>query len=206
MLCKVGNRRYMRDLVENGTVYMQRWAAYKAYEDRVRGDPNEGLALRFDRRNPSLRTSVTIGSKTIQLRSASMVIHSPEREHGTYCMCGIQVPGDATLPRAALMPIASDPRIRKGFGSTMVFFRDTAEFARRLETAARVAGYELESAPIEYVPLDHCGDMGPFRKLEAYRYQSEWRFVTTTPIPEKALILKLGSLLDIARWTNLNDV
>lgn len=206
MLCKIGSRQHRQDLVENGTVYMQRWVVFKSLENRVQGDENEGLAMRFHSSNPTLRTSATIGSKTIDLGRASLVIHSPERLHGAYCMCCIQVPGNGTCSPAAVMLVASDPRILKGFGDTMVLFTNTPEFVRRLRRAARTAGYELESKPIRYMPMDHCGDMGPFRKLEDYRYQSEWRFLTRKPIPKKALILRLGSLLEIARWIDLNEV
>lgn len=59
---------------------------------------------------------------------------------------------------------------------------------------------------VEYVPPDYCGDVGPFPKLVSYEYPSEYRFITTSPIPEKALTLTLGSLLDIAIPSGVSDV
>jgi hypothetical protein len=92
----------------------------------------------------------------------------------------------------------SDKRILS-FGDTLVLFRDTEEFTRRLHLAARTAGHRLdpESRPVEYVPQSHCGDTGPFTKIGDYAYQREWRFITEEPIPGDSITLTLGSLMDL---------
>lgn len=205
LLGKIGASEFMQALYETGTVFMQRIAVYKRFEDNVRGDKDEGLAMRFDARNPSLRVFATIGEKVIPLGTASLVVHSAERDHGAYCLYAFPVPNERGPATFDISPIAGDPRLRK-FGNTLVMFRDTREFARRLQRAAQEAGYDVEGYPVEYVPRAYCGDMGSFRKLERYSYQSEFRFVTGTPIPKDSLTLTLGSLRDIAIPIDLDKV
>jgi hypothetical protein len=44
-LGKIGPREYMRDLIDNGTVFMKQLRAFPQLGARVRGDPNEALCV-----------------------------------------------------------------------------------------------------------------------------------------------------------------
>jgi hypothetical protein len=205
VLGKIGRHDRMRALVERGTVFMRRLSAYPQMTSPVIGDPNEGLYARYTAENPTLKTLAKIGTKTIPLPGTSITVPSTARNHAVYCMCGFQTPGDGTLPMSSLMPIASNARMRD-FGDTLIIFKDTVEFVRRLEKAAQRAGHELEHGPVQYMPSVYCGEMGPFRKLDSYKYQSEWRVITATPIAEATLTLNLGTLLDVALRVDLNEI
>jgi hypothetical protein len=111
VLMKVGKPEYMRDFIENGTVYMQRLEVYTKIESKVRGDKNEGLAARFDSANPTAKLSFTVGDETFELPGAVVALHGAVRKHGVYCMYGFPVTGEkGSLFRGRqLIPICHKP-------------------------------------------------------------------------------------------------
>ncbi len=166
------------------------------------GDPDEGLFSLYASENPTLRIVARVGGTEIPMPRCSIRINGTSLDHAVYCMRGIEVPGDGNVHSDAFRAIADDPRI-EAFGDTLLVFRDTSEFVRRMMAAAEREGLELDHGPVEYVPIKHCGEMGPFRKRAPYAWQSEIRFVTATPIEGESLVLNLGCLLDIAFWIDL---
>jgi hypothetical protein len=205
ILSRIGPHDRMRDLVENGNLILRRLSTYVKLENRVIGDPDEGLFARYTAENPSLKFTFSVGERQFPLEAQKLTINSTARNHGVLCMCGIPSKGDGVLYGGAILPIAQDKRMLE-FGDTLVFFKDSPEFVRRLEAAALATGYELDARPVAYVPSVYCGDMGPFRKLDSYAYQREWRFLTTAPISGEKLELNLGSLLDITKWIDLEGL
>lgn len=204
VLGKILPREFMRDLIDNGTVFMKQLAAFPKLGDRVRGDPNEGLYSRYSGENPSLKITITIGDTELKPRIENLIIPASTRTHAVYCMFGLYREPDQRDLTNALNSIRTDPRMRE-FGDTCAVFLDTQEFVRRLLAAAREAGHELEHGPVEYVSSAHCGPMNAFTKLEDYSYQSEVRFLTARPIDQEHLVLQLGSLLDIAVLIDLQE-
>jgi len=196
-LGKVGRREHMYSLYTKGIVYMSRISAFAKMEGNVRGDRNEGLFAYFSGSNSTLKVTVKTDTMSMELPIVSSSIQGAIRDHAAYCMYAVPLTEDLRVVESALRPLAHDSRIRE-FGDLLVLITDTEEFARRLVKAAKVAGYGLAGRLVDYVSQDYCGDMGPFRKLDNYKYQSEWRAVTRAPIPDKPLILELGSLTDIA--------
>ena len=70
-----------------------------------------------------------------------------------------------------------DDRILE-FGDTAIVIRDAIEFTKRLHRAANEIGLSVKQQPIEYVEkAKYQGVMGPFRKYETFRYQSEFRYL-----------------------------
>ena len=202
ILAKLGSRERMKALAETGTVYMQKLSVYVKLENPAVGDPNEGLLARYTPENPTLRIVARVGDQELPLPGASLKINSTALDHGVYCMSAIETTsGDL---RGSLLAFLADRRLRD-FGDTLVLFKDTPEFIRRLEAAAAAVGHELDHQAVTYVASTHCGDMGPFRKLDSYSHQQEWRFVTSKAIDD-TLVLQLGSLLDIAAWVDLDGV
>lgn len=203
ILGKLGKRKYMQDLVGNGIVYMQRVREFRDHKDIVRGDRDEGSLLRADARAPGTWMHINVGQKRIPLKSASLQIHGPYQDHGIYCMLSISAGEGGPLSDDPRTPLTALHERLPEFGDTLVVLNDTAAFVERLQAAARSAGYGLKHSLVEYVPAHYSGEMGPFRKLGTYSHQAEWRFMTTTPIPDKTLTLELGSLRDIAHLYGL---
>jgi hypothetical protein len=197
-LGKLGKRARMLDLLENGTVFMQQVRTFRGVKDVARGDENEGALLRLDASAPSTRINMRIGTKRIPIPRAFVQIYGPHQDHAVYCMYSMIDGEGGPLPDDPRTPLTGLHKRLPEFGDTLVVFHDTAEFVNRLKSAAQNAGYELEHGLVEYVPQYHAGPMGPFRKLDTFRYQLEWRFITTTAIQDESLTLKLGSLHDIA--------
>jgi hypothetical protein len=209
LLLKIGKREHMQDLCENGTVFMQRLSAYRNVESKVVGDPNEGLLLHFTSDNSTVKITVTVAGLTIPFERGdwqSLKVNCSALHHGVYCMSAIEVPGDGTFnSERDLIPFMSDKRLL-GFGDTLVIFKDSPEFIRRFDVAARDAGHELDlDGPglVQYVGSDYCGKVGPYVKIGDYAYQQEFRFMSDKPIPGSSLTLKLGRLTDIATWVDL---
>lgn len=210
LLAKITRRQFAEELVANGSVYMKRLEYYVDLESQVLGDKDEGLAHRVSGLNPSLKVTITPeGGEEFELPGVhSIRIHGASRDHAVFCMYRIAVdgPGDSDGINLAkkLRPVLDDRRMVE-FGNVLVLFMNSEEFIRRVEEAARREGHEIEHRPIEYVPPDYCGDMGPFRKLNTYEYQQEARIMTTAPIEGEHLILKLGPLFDIVRVVELDQ-
>ena len=207
VLAKFGQRRFMRDLVMDGEILVRQLLYYTDLENKAQGDPDEGLMMRYSGENPTLKVTAQIAGKTLPLDIIDMRVPGPYRRHGVYCMYGIEVPDDISreLPFSAVQKLVEDKQLADFGYDTLVLFRNSPEFVRRLKRAARKLHYEIKNGPIEYVPSSHCGDMGPFRKLDSYKYQSESRFLTTQPIPGD-IKLKLGPLWDIVvGWIDLNE-
>jgi hypothetical protein len=93
--------------------------------------------------------------------------------------------------------IAADPEIAQFDYDGLVLIQNANEFDNRLKAAALRLGFSLNFGLVRYVPPSHCGEMGPFTKLDTYAYQNEVRYLTTRPIPKEGLTLTLGPLQDI---------
>ncbi len=200
LLVKIGREARMRDFCENGTVFMRRLGAYMTMEGKVRGDPNEGLIAHYTAKNPTLKVHATVGGTRIPLKVANLKVSCSAKNHAVFCMSAIDVPGDGTFSADRdLAPFLRDKRLME-FGDTVIIFKDSKEFIRRLENAAKVSGQDLDAegpGPVHYVPDSYCGKTGPYTKIGDYAYQQEFRFMTDKPICGESITLKLGSLMDI---------
>jgi len=205
VLAKLGNRRYMKELVEDGRLLLKQLQYYTDLENEAQGDPDEGLMARYTDENPTLKMIAKVGDKTFPLKVKRVRISSSARRHGVYCMYAIDssdVP-NGQLSQDAVRQVIEDKNLAKFGYDTLVLIKNSPEFVRRMNRAAWAAGYELEHDLIEYMPSDYCGDMGPFRKLDKYKYQNEARFLTTKPVPGD-VFLKLGPLWDVVfGWCEL---
>lgn len=184
ILLKFGERRYMEEFRSKGRMRFGTFQYYRAYEDRVRGDRAEGVDYYLQ---PHL-ISVTFGG--VPLASADITAPVTTRPNSwnqmnLYCMYLLH-PGS--------FPI--HPR-NKEFGDAAVLFTHGEEFIRRFRKKLDEEGFKYSGRHVEYVPGSHHGKLGPFRKLDDYAYQSEWRMVLN-PGTGQTLFLDIGSLEDIS--------
>lgn len=198
VLVKIGKEVHMRDLCENGTVFMRRLGAYQDLEGRVVGDPHEGLLYRATNKNPTLKVTAKVGDQSFPLEIIDLKVPCSAKDHAVYCMSAIDVPGDGTFcSDRDLVPFLEDRRLLE-FGDTLIIFKNSEEFIDRIHKAARAAGHELDTegpGPVNYVSDTYCGKVGPYTKIGDYSYQREFRFMTNEPTPDASLTLKLGSMM-----------
>lgn len=179
---------------------MRRVGYYASLEGNLTvADPNEGLLLRYPRENPTLRITANIDGRLLPLPRSSLTVPGPEKKHGLFCTLGATpFATEAGLDlKKTFDRHLEEPRFQD-FGKAVLILFHTPTFIERLERALAVKGYGLIHRPVEYLPSVYAGHWGPFRKLDSYAYQKEYRFLTDRPIPE-VLDLELGSLEDISK-------
>ncbi len=198
----------MRSFCENGTVFMRRLGAYQKMEGRVIGDPNEGLIYRATNKNPTLKTFIKIKDTSFPIDIIDLNVTCSAKNHAVFCMSAIEVPGNGTLQyERDLRPFLQDRRLLD-FGDTMIIFKDSREFVRRIHDAAKAAGHALDNegpGPVRYVADNYCGEVGPYTKIGDYAYQQEFRFMTNRPIPGESITLNLGSMMHNVMRVDLAD-
>ncbi|HVV51974.1 MAG TPA: hypothetical protein VHO06_20055 [Polyangia bacterium] len=194
-LVKIGDRRHIRAFFEQGEMYCQTIEHFaKLEDDQERGDADEGLARTIPL---AAITSLKInGFEAVKDLAAGLDFRfNAHQSLNLFCMTAIR----------ALGPVEVDSRCKR-FGDSFLLLARPALFVRRVTAAAKLAGLETISSPVEYVVKDkHVGDMGPFKKFDRLAHQSEFRFVFA-PGLGKTMTLRLGSLRDIAVWGPLEDL
>ena len=63
------------------------------------------------------------------------------------------------------------------FGAFALILINRPEFMRRIESAITSQKIKCNANIVKYVDNSYIGRVGPFRKLEIFTYQSEWRLV-----------------------------
>lgn len=203
---RVASRERNLALLQSGKLALKPVRQYRTAPNRAVGDPEEGYFYRYSKENSSLRVRAWVAGNWFPVEVQSIRLDGSAGYHGAFCMTGVPVPGDGTLPWGVLAHAIRDQQLLE-FGGSFLLFRDSAEFENRIRRAAFLQGYLLDVRPVSYVPTSHCGAMGPFRKVNLYGYQNEWRFLTTTPLREPRLELDLGPLWDLALpLLNLEEV
>lgn len=83
------------------------------------------------------------------------------------------------------------------FGDVAIVIRDAIEFTRRIHDASGKIGRNVIQEPVTYVDKkSYHGQMGPFRKFDSFKYQSEFRYVLTSG-RGMPLTLSIGDIRDI---------
>lgn len=196
-LLKFGAPEHMEQLVKEGVLFMQPISYFIALEDNAsRGDKHEALSEYHQ--GPG--TSIVIDGK-----------HELSHEKGTLKFVTIRKEEEKNCNIFCLLAITPsyrqvDPR-NDNLGDACVFIHKPASFLDRFRQAAAPICAQLQTGPVEYVPqATYRGSMGPFKKFaEGYAHQNEVRCLIRPGSPDP-VILKLGSLEDIAELGRRDDV
>ena len=182
---KIGKEKHIRELYDEGKIYMNTLPHFWSVEDGgVRGDPYDGVTTLH--RGTEATLSMAGIEKPMKIVSWEFGV-KPNRPEcvNVFCMYSLR---KSTFP--------FDERVRK-FGDTSLIVTDMKEFVDRIKKSLKDKGIRTKASSVEYVSDKHEGPVGPFRKREMFRWQSEWRFVTYDG-PEEPRDFKIGSLRDIA--------
>lgn len=187
---KLGERRYMQELLEKGHVYLNQLSWFRLLEARdPRADQYE--AASYSRPADGGTLSVQVGAEFQEV--ADLV--GPFVRISSF-LGSVNIYSMHFRSRRDYGALLNLHELQ--FGDTAVVFLDAMEFIRRFKRAAKAIGQEVHHGPVEYVhPGTHRGEMGPFRKFDRFAGQREFR-LALTPGTGKPLSLHLGPLVDIA--------
>jgi hypothetical protein len=165
---------------------MNNLAYFWQLEDgQVRGDPHDGIATLHRGSHAEIYTQD--GTK-IPVATTEWTLRIPPDASDTinvFCMYAL---------RASSSPV---PERVIEFGDSALVITNPQEFMDRVLSHLRDNNIQGNADLVEYVPNDYAGEIGPFRKLETFRWQSEWRLVCYAG-PSGPRTLSLGPLEDIA--------
>ncbi len=197
-LLKFGAREHMRQLWDEGVLFMRPLEDYKSMEgDSCRHDRNEGVGYVYNDVN------VTLGDLVLSPKEDfERCTWTPDGiRWNVYCMFSIQK--DAGCFNLPLI----DPRNFE-FGDTAAIITDATEFLNRVKRSIKLNSKSQNFAwwLVKYIDFTESeGIVGPFRKDKKYSYQNEFRIAVQalSDIKSEPLFLRLGSLRDIV---SLHDI
>lgn len=201
-LMKFGKRVHMEELVENGALYMQPLSAFKAMEkDGLRADENEALSGSIATRGGTLSVQKDGSWRALGTIAGPLRIRGEVFENANVFCAHILLE-----TRCNQSPDHLVDSCNFDFGDTFVIFTNADEFMRRVGVEVAARGLQMEADAVQYVDPDaYWGEMGVFRKYNAYSNQSEYRIALLPGIGEP-YTLEVGSLSDIALLGKLTEI
>ncbi len=91
------------------------------------------------------------------------------------------------------------------FGDYALVVTNPQQFIDRIASHLKSQSIKGRTGFVEYVDDEHTGEVGPFRKLKRFAYQSEWRLVCYDGSGE-AQKFSIGSIRDISTIMLSNEI
>ncbi len=147
------------------------------------------------------RSHIKIDGRRFELSAPGlMYLGGPPPSH---VWCAYAVTAGRVRQNLAMLGRAVEDR-HVHWGSHAVVIHDVPEFLRRARQSFRSLSVGCSQGLVIYVPEDHEGELGPFRKRDTYSYQGEFRFVVRG-WPDDVLYAEIGSLQDLAVLATAED-
>jgi len=186
-LVKFGQREHILRLQHEGHLYMNNLPYFWNVEDEgLRGDPCDTV----DELASGVQGKVLVNGNQLPLRISRWNVRiepeHPERIN-LFCMYAMR-------PLSGSFPV-NEKNLR--FGDYSLVVTNVPEYFKRIEARLSADGIYGESNLVEYVDDDFEGQVGPFRKLRRFAYQSEWRLVCYDG-PSGVRTISIGSIQDIS--------
>ena len=183
----------------DGEVFMNTLGSYRQTEnDLLRGDANEGDTFWLQAEGATLSIAapggeyVPVGILDRPLRYSRMA----DLDVNVFCAYAVSEQTEID---------GLDPRVQ-GFGDTFVAFINLSEFLTRLAKAAKKLGQQIKADRVRYFDeSEHHGSVGPFRKVQDFTYQSEYR-VAMFPGLGQPVHLNIGDLRNITITGRTSDL
>lgn len=195
LLAKLGEYSYMKRLISCGEIYMTPIAKFRSMEETDGiGDKYENSVSYSSPKSPTITIKFPWGEE-LQLDKKSRVTYGEISEEPglIYCLTSISPKMIGTI--TALEEIQ---KIGVGY-DTMILFKDTPEFLRRIEQKLKEFGYEMYYGFVEYYSETNAihKELTPFHKRERFSYQHEYRIYIECN-NQNPLTIHIGNLEDIA--------
>jgi hypothetical protein len=194
---KLGTKKDMLDLLDNGHVFMNTASYFTALEDGAgQLDRHEGTSFCKQATGARLDIQTPEGFKPIGNIVGQILMTSDELANANvYCLHARRGSHSNDLLNL--------DQLR--FGDSAVLFKDFNEFLRRLIREAERSGYAIQHNLVTYVDRQsYSGPMGIFRKFSDHAAESEWR-IAVMPGLGRPISLHLGNLSDIAMIVATTD-
>lgn len=187
---KFGSKHRMEQLLNSGTICMNRLSFYRECEDKEMGDPHEGTLYTC----PSSKTKWVLDGTYIQNDAPTGSAKMTNKTYNPfiYCMYGVYIKEGESFKNR----IEYDERLLS-FGNTAVIIYKPQIFIERILKKHT----EMQFDKVKYVDENsYSGDMGCFMKYDNYSHQEEMRIAYfDKSLLETQLIFDIGSIKDIAR-------
>lgn len=200
------------DDFKKGILYMNPYSHFRATEETIaRGDKLEGVEASY--RAEDITLSITDSEGLLipigGLTGRGTFTNNYEENINIFSMTGFELDNI----QDQVQQFNLDNRFEQ-LGEKAVIIKNPSKFFSQIEKAFNKRNNIIQIPyepfyirPIEYVPSQHNGRIGAFRKLEEYSWQKEWRI----GIYRKAKILKsepykfcIGSIEDLC-WVHDTD-
>jgi len=196
-LIKIGEEKYMTELLREGHVYMNTVSYFSTLEQNSsRSDKDEGTGFcqnadggSFYVKKEGKRLKLGTIEGGIRVRNEDIL------KRNLYCLHA-RIQSDDN----------SDFQLKElDLGNAYVLLKNADEFFRRLVIAASARGQKIKHDLVEYVDRrSYTGSMGIFKKFSEMAFQNEYRIVTF-PGTGSPLSLWIGNIEDIAIIGNNNE-
>jgi hypothetical protein len=187
-LFKFGEDIFMRQLWEQGIIYMNPIQYFIDYEEKeLRGDENEGLSGIFQTEKVTLLVE---GKELGYSKSARLKYRDKNLRGNIYSLMAI-----SSFDKDRDFRI--DPKNKK-LGNKFVAIHDVLGFMDRIETKLKENNYDYKYGIVEYYDeKGYSGDLDVFCKCNRFAYQKEFRLFINRD-ETAAIKIEIGPMKDIA--------
>lgn len=199
-LVRIGCEQHLIQLRDEGLLYMNALPYFWQCEgtDSVRGDHFDSVHTIRRASNVVVNFGRSSDGATFPMDAKYVEIREhPAEAHKTNIFCMFYYEHNVT-------PYPIDKRLLE-FGAHALVVRDVGQFLDRMESMLKEQGVLFEARVVEYVPDDYAGEVGPFKKLKKFEYQSEWRVVCYGG-PGGPRQLRIGSIADISELVTTSSL
>ena len=199
LLVKIGKKEYMERLLKSGEVYMNSTKFFRDHANAEIGDTYEGSLYIENGRVAKYRKKINHEKLYCMWHINSMFPLHQDIVHSI-------VYDETTGKRTVNLDFRKLSGFTPGEDTYMVVIRDVKEFNERFYRACKKADFVKHSVVTYYdeYTINPNKRLSPFHKRKRYEKQQEIRYLAYKDT-NKALILKLGSLEDIAGIYNVNE-
>jgi len=193
LLIKLGSEEHMRDLYENGTVYINTVDFFRRKDDdEYRGDSYEGASEIINSNTGYIQipgVEEKINFQSFHLKSSYEKIDG--NIYSLYCISSKGFPN--------LSEFFFNDRMLD-FGTHCVVFKDNEYLLRAILEELKKRRFEPIYGLVDYYD-SRTGSrkLNVFEKRSKFEYQKEFRLYIHNPNPEP-IVIKLGSLKDRAEF------
>lgn len=196
---KFGQEKYINDMFENGTIFMNPVQHFRDFDDGgLRGDPYEGAS------EVNNLPSGTLEIKELNYKGEYISIHYKKSLDvilgNLYCMYCVSSKG---FPNPLSFKIDQK---NMDFGEKCLMIYDSKTFLERMEKAMGSTNIEFHNGFVDYYDKkEYNGKLTLFQKPLEFEFQKEFRFYLASD-ETKPIILNIGSMKDIAKIHNTKDI
>ena len=189
-LLKFGKREHLFQLRNEGLLYLNALPYFGEIEDGgIRGDCFDGVE-QVARGHKAKLKAANGAEIPLNVTNWTFRIHpfEPERMN-LFCMY-------ACRPSLGTFPVNDR---NNAFGDHVLVMTNPQRFLDQVASTLKTQGIQGKFGLVEYVDDEHTGQLGPFRKLKKFAFQSD-------DGPGEARMIRIGSLGDISKIIPTNEM